>query len=97
MLKKYAEINLSKNLRKVAKSHRLSVSKLACFREWRRIAKDRRTRYVSMVNKLKKNPNSLLLLLNFTGFIIMPKEQKKTFDVLDFYSFCTLKNKFKLN
>ena len=27
MLKKYAEINLSKNLRKVARSHHLSVSK----------------------------------------------------------------------
>ena len=97
MVKKYAEVQLSKNLRLVAKTHFVSVTKQTCFHEWRRVIKERKRRHLGMVGKLKKNPRSLLLLMAFVGFRVMPKEQQKSFDVLDLYSYVTLKKKFKIN
>ena len=39
----------------------------------------------------------MVTLMKFIGYHIMPREQQSKFDLLDFHSYCTLKNKFKPN
>ena len=37
------------------------------------------------------------ILINFIGYHIMPKKQHDTFDTLDFYSYCTIKKRYRPN
>jgi len=46
---------------------------------------------------MKRRPQSLVLLINFTGYQVMPKVQHSSFDILDFYSYCSIKKRFRPN
>ena len=48
-----------------------------------------------IINLMKKKPQSMLVLINFIGFQAMPQKQHSSFDILDFYSYCSIKKKFK--
>ena len=48
-----------------------------------------------MINQYRRRPQSMQLLINFIGYNVMPKAQHATFDTLDFYSYCSIKKRFK--
>lgn len=35
--------------------------------------------------------------MKFIGYLIMPRRQHASFDILDFYSYCSIKKKFNPN
>ena len=91
------EFKLEGAISVVAKQHFKSRMRKKCFKSWRSRARRTKEAIVKMSHLMKKKPISMDILMKFIGFQIMPKDQLKKFDLLDFHSFCTLKNRYKPN
>ena len=97
MIKKYKERVFVHNLTSLAHSHFRSGSETRIFAEWRRVAHKRREFLQNKVAQIRRYPQSAIVLMNFIGYLVMPRKQHAVFDVLDFYSFCSIKKKFSPN
>ena len=91
------ELKLEGAISVVANQHFRSRMRKKCFRQWRYRARRTRESILKMSHLMKKKPIAMDILMKFIGFQVMPKDQLCKFDLLDFHSFCTLKNKFKPN
>ena len=91
------EMVLVKGITVVAKEYFSRTMKKKCMRSWRLKARKTKEQLMKVISLMKKKPLVMLTLMNFIGFQIMPKEQQTKFGLLDFHSYCTLKNKFRPN
>ena len=91
------ELKLEGAISVVAKQHFKSRMRKKCFKHWRSRARRTREAILRMNHMMKKKPMTMDILMKFVGFQVMPKDQLDKFDILDFHSFCILKNKFKPN
>lgn len=94
MVKKQKELYFARNLTSLAMSHFKSCLHSRILAEMRSYARKRKEKLIKTVALIKRKPQSAIVLINFVGFSMMPKSQHDTFDILDFYSYCTIKKKF---
>jgi len=74
MIKKYRERYLGYNLTQLALSHFQSASKTRLLHEWRRVVRQRRETLQRMLSHMRRKPQSAIVLINFVGNLIMPKQ-----------------------
>ena len=86
---------LEKGVSVVAKQHFRRRMKQKCLREWRAKARKTKEQLMKVISLMKKKPLVMITLMNFIGYQVMPREQQNKFDLLDFHSYCTLKNRFR--
>ena len=86
---------LEKGVTVIAMEHYTHRTKKRCFRNWCLKARKTKEALLRMIALMKKKPLSMIVLMKFIGFHTMPREQQGKFDLLDFHSYCTLKNKYR--
>ena len=74
MMKKFKELRFGKNLTALAQSHFKGSFKQRMFQEWRVYAEQRKDKLHKMVSHMKRKPQSMLILINFVGFHVMPRQ-----------------------
>ena len=95
MIKKYKELRFARNLTALAQSHFKGSFRHRIFEEWKIIARRRKEKLQKVMSMLKRKPQAMQLLIKFVGYNVMPKSQHPTFDTLDFYSYCSIKKRYK--
>ena len=73
MMKKYREVSLARNLTGLALSHFKGCLRQRILLAWRQTAKERKDRMLKVLSLIKRKPQSILVLVNFLGFSVMPR------------------------
>ena len=97
MRKMQKEMVLVKGITVVADDYYARKMRKKCLKAWRAKARKTREQIQKVISMMKKKPLVMLTLMNFIGYQVMPREQQSTFGLLDFHSYCTLKNRFRPN
>ena len=48
-----------------------------------------------MIAQIKRKPQVAIVFVNFLGFNLMPRKQHAIFDILDFYSYVSIKKRMR--